>query len=314
MKKLAGLTIFLLILYVSLMVSNKNAWTAQYHGILGERIGIKGIISLGAGILIITGGIDLSIGSVMVLCATVTVIALQQWQLPPAVVIPGVIALGALVGLGNGLLVTLLKLQPFVVTLCGLFVYRGLARWLSHDSNLGLQTDYPELREWIAGFHHGIPSTLVIFLVLLAIAGVFLHLTVYGRYLYALGSNEKAARYSGILTRRYQILAYVLCSALAGLCGMVSLMDDNQVTPSSAYSFFELYAIAGAVLGGFSLRGGEGHVAGIILGTAILVLLPSLTVFWGIPADLEPTVIGTALLIGAVIDETLRRRSATRTR
>jgi ribose transport system permease protein len=153
---------------------------------------------------------------------------------------------------------------------------------------------------------------LVILLILMAVATVFLHRSVYGRYLFAIGSNEKAAKYSGIATDRYKILAYVICSGLAAVYGILYLMENNSAKPSDAGAFLELYAIAAAVLGGCSLRGGEGTVLGILLGTVILCLLPNMNNMWGIPSSLENIVFGMALLFGATLDEVLRRRNALR--
>ena len=113
---------------------------------------------------------------------------------------------------------------------------------------------------------------------------------------------------AGIPTDVYKILAYVICSALAGLGAVLYLLDNRTANATSAGSLLELYAITGAVLGGCSLRGGEGSVPGILIGTSILVLLPNLTTMWGIPQELERTVIGAALLLGAILDELLRRR------
>ncbi len=152
----------------------------------------------------------------------------------------------------------------------------------------------------------GLPMSLVIFLLLAAVAAVFLHASVYGRYLFAIGGNEQAARYSGIATDRYKVLAYVICSTLAAVFAVLFLLEHNGAQPSTTGSFFELYAIAGAVLGGCSLRGGEGNVLGIMMGTTILWILPNFTNMWGVPTQLEYTVIGAALLIGAVLDEALR--------
>ncbi len=140
---------------------------------------------------------------------------------------------------------------------------------------------------------------------------MFFHFSVYGRYVVALGSNEQAARYSGIATHRYRILAYVLCSTLAAFFSILLLMKYNTATPSTTGEFLELYAIAGAVLGGCSLRGGEGTVPGILIGTSILVLLPNLANMWGVPDQLVNTVIGGALLLGAILDEVLRPRKST---
>src|SRR6266404_4779363 len=140
MKKFLGLVCFLLLIYGVLMLAQPRARTVENHFNLVERIGLNGIISLGAALLIITGGIDLSIGSVVGLSATLLAMLLRKedygWH--PAVAIPAVLLVGALIGLVNGLLVTKVKVQAFVVTLCGLFVYRGVARWLADDLVKGL--------------------------------------------------------------------------------------------------------------------------------------------------------------------------------
>jgi ribose transport system permease protein len=318
MKKLVGIGLFLLILYAALLVADEGARSFQNHYNLGKRIGLYGIISLAAGVLIISGGIDLSIGSVVGLTSTVLAMLLMDpkehgfgWHPVPAIAVT--LALGMLIGLVNGLLVTKLKVQAFVVTLCGLFIYRGVARWIAGDQQKGLGTSLKEWKQLLSGEVFGMPTSLVILLALAVVATVFLHFSVYGRYLYAIGSNERAARYSGIPTDRYKILAYVLCSGLTAFFGTLYLMESNSVQPSGTGNFFELYAIAGAVLGGCSLRGGEGTVLGIVIGTCILWILPNLTNMWGVPSALEYTVIGGALLFGAILDETLRRQGAGRT-
>lgn len=320
MKKLTGIALFLLVLYGILLMGHPAARTVQNHFLLGQRIGIYGILSLAAGLLIITGGIDLSIGSVVGLTSVVLAMLLRGDRFPwpldllgfdgpmhPALAVPVVLLLGAVIGLINGILVTRLRVQAFVVTLCGLFVYRGAARWIADDEVKGLGGNYRPLKEFLNGDLFGIPSFLVIFTVLALVASVFLHLSVYGRYLFAIGSNERAARYSGIATNRYRILAYVLCSTLTALFGCLFLMWNNQSQPSGTGNFYELYAIAGAVLGGCSLRGGQGTVLGMLIGTSILWILPNLINIWGIPSTLEYAVIGFALLVGAIMDEWLQR-------
>jgi ribose transport system permease protein len=314
MKKLLGITVFLLVLYGTLLISDPGASSAANHSNLGRRIGLYGIISLGAGILIITGGIDLSIGSVIGLSATVLAMVLVDYQQPPIVAVAAVLGLGAVIGLVNGLLVTRLRVQAFVVTLCGLFIYRGVARWLAVDQVKGLGNGFSEMKHLLYRNPGAplVPVSLVIFLVLAGIAAVFLHWSVYGRYLYAIGNNERAARYSGIATDRYKVLAYILCSVSASFFAVLYLMQENSAQPSSTGNFLELYAIAGAVLGGCSLRGGEGSVLGILIGTMILMILPNLVNMLGIRSELEQTVIGAALLFGAILDELLRRRAGKR--
>lgn len=313
MKKLLGLGAFLILLYVLMLLADDSARSLHNHLNLGKRIGLYGVISLGAGILIISGGIDLSIGSVVGFCATVMALLLThpKFHWHPAAAMAAVLALGAIIGLLNGLIVAKLKVQAFVVTLCGLFIYRGAARWLAGDKVQGLGNAFPKWKYWLAKSHDvfGLPMSLVIFLILAAIATVFLHKSIYGRYLFAIGSNERAARYAGVATDRYRILAYVLCSMLAAFFAVLFLMEENSVQPSNTGSFFELYAIAGAVLGGCSLRGGEGSVLGVLIGTSIIRILPTFTQMWRVDPSLEYTVIGGALLLGALMDEFLRRRA-----
>ncbi len=314
MKKLAGITLFLLLLYAAVLLADPGARSAENHFNVARRIGLYGIISLGAGLLIISGGIDLSLGSVVGLCATLLAILLRDKAWHPALAIAAVLGLGCAIGLANGLLVTKLRVQAFVVTLCGLFIFRGLARWVSNDQPKGLGNEFGAWKYWLYGSRDvlGLPMALVYLAVLAAAAAVFLHLSVYGRYLTAIGNNERAVRYSGVAVDRYKVLAYVLCSGSAAIFSVLFLMQENSAQPSDAGTFLELYAIAGAVLGGCSLRGGEGTVAGILIGTAILRILQNLVNMWNIPSSLEYTVIGAALLLGAVLDETLRRRRAAR--
>ncbi len=317
MKKLLGIFIFLMILYGSVVLGTPADWgsltaadwnaLSSNHRNLGQRIGLEGILCLGAGLLIITGGIDLSIGSVVSLCACVFCKLVLEAKVPIPVAALLVVMLGALIGFINGFLVTYFQVQAFVVTLCGLFVYRGAARWITHDEIPEIADAVAPISEFCRGSILHVPVYLWLLLSLFAITTVFLHLTIYGRYFCAIGSNERAARYSGINTNLYKILAYVICSMFASVFSLVHVVHYNSVEPSTTGNFMELYAIAGAVLGGCSLRGGEGTSLGMLIGTAIMRLLPNFTNMWEIPSTLEPTVIGAALLFCAILDEMLRR-------
>ena len=311
MKKLVGLAIFLAVLYGALLMSDPSAGSARNHIILAKLIGHYGILCLAVTPVIITGGIDLSIGAVVGFCATMLAMLLTDYHWNPHLAVATVLAMGAVIGLINGILVTKLGLQPFVVTLCGLFIYRGLSRWIADDKIKGLGST-STFDGYKTLFHDGdlfgIPKFFVIFLVLAGILAVILHLSIYGRYWLAIGANEKTAYYSGIRVDRYKILAYVFCSLLCAIFSVLYLTEYNSAAPSETGNFFELYAIAGAVLGGVSLRGGEGNVLGVIMGTMILWILPNFTRMWGISDKLQYTVIGVALLFGAIVDELLRQR------
>jgi len=151
------------------------------------------------------------------------------------------------------------------------------------------------------------------FVLVLVVGGlmwVALHRSIYGRYLFAVGRNEEAARYSGVDVRRTVASAYVLSGALAGIAGIVFAFYTNSISPSSHGNFFELYGIAAAVLGGCSLRGGEGSILGIVTGTALLQILQNLVNLLGVPSSLNFAVMGAVILAGVIADQVLTRRAS----
>ena len=374
-------------------------------------------------------------------------------SVPVALALVLFVSLG--IGLSHGFLIAKIKLQPFVVTLCGLLLYRGLTRGFTEDQTQGFQAEYPDLRliatakfgqidyalalgllggllivgglgwlwwqrkknspandrHWplipvvlgvgiaLCGLYQakhtpvihspvqqttaskvdlplgarqisleandgrdwkqldqqaipphdrqqqatipslttikaaqagdwnavrvvvterelpriGIPAPCLILIVVAIAAGIFLNHTIYGRYLLALGRNEEAAKYSGINTDRMIILAYVICSLLAGLGGMLFVMDVNSAQPVDFGNFYELYAIAAAVLGGCSLRGGEGTIIGVIIGACLMrVLKNMITLVDAIPTHIEYAIIGAVILAGVTADELIKRYAAKR--
>ena len=153
----------------------------------------------------------------------------------------------------------------------------------------------------------------MLFLAAMAIAAsIFLNRTIFGRYLLALGRNEEAARYSGINTKRMIVVSYVLCSLAAGVGGILFSLDVNSVQPSGFGNFYELYAIAAAVLGGCSLRGGEGNVIGVVIGAAVMRVLYNAINILGISTQLEFAIIGLVILAGAIVDVVVKRMVAYR--
>lgn len=276
-----------------------------------QRTALFGILGIGAAFPIVTGGIDLSIGSVVGLSATLLPWFLDAgWSAPAAVLM--VLLLGASMGALHGLFITRLGLQPFVVTLCGLLIYRGVARQWTGDQTQGFGGVHEGLRSLATGrpFSIGafdVPAPLLILIVVGLLAGLFLGRSVWGRWLLALGRNPTAAHYAGVPVKRMTVVAYVLSSLLASLGGILFALDVGSVQPASMGNFYELYAIAAAVLGGCSLRGGEGSILGVILGAAVMRLLYNSIVLLGIPSQLEFAIVGGVLLLGAIADETVRR-------
>ena len=309
MKKELGL--FLLILVVGCVVAilNPRFLSPINLGNTANLIGLFGLFSLGEGIVIITGGIELSIGSIFALLGVIFIDLLVTYAMPwwQAVII--VVLGGTVLGAIHGYLVTKLKLQPFIVTLCGLLIYRGVARYYTNDGTAGFEFGQrlPTL-EWITtGRTAGVPHSFVVFLIVAALMAVVLHRSVFGRYLFAVGKNEEAARYSGIRTNWVIAAAYILCGALAGLSSIYLAMYTRSISPASHGNFYELYGIAAAVLGGCSLRGGEGSILGIVLGTILLQVLQNLVNLLGIPSSLNFAVMGTVILIGVLADQQLTR-------
>ena len=147
------------------------------------------------------------------------------------------------------------------------------------------------------------PHSFMAMIIIAAIMWVVLHRSVFGRYLYAVGKNEEAARYSGINTNRVIVAAYVICGVLTAISAIFFAMYTRSISPSSHGNFYELYAIAAAVLGGFSLRGGEGSIIGVVLGALLLQVLQNLVNLLGIPSSLNFAVMGSVILIGVLADQ-----------
>jgi ribose transport system permease protein len=319
MLRVAGVVALLVSLYVLLFF--KGGITQSNLIDVFNRQGFLGIITVGVAVLIITGGIDLSIGSVVGASAVGFGVLISN-GVHPILAFLTAIAFGALAGLIHGLLVTKLKLQAFLVTLCGMFVYRGIARVLSErtvgltgigEANPAAKAFLDSLRSGLIGFNSNgmltAPMMFIGLIVLVAVIATVLHATIIGRYWFAIGYNEAAARYAGLSTDRLRIVAFVLCSTLAAFAGILLLFDGGSVSPTDAGKDLELYAITGAVLGGCSLRGGEGTALGILFGAMVMPLLRNVLNLYQIPNGIEPAVIGVTLLCGALVDELIRRRA-----
>jgi ribose transport system permease protein len=275
---------------------------------VSRLVGTYGIFSIGVGIVIITGGIDLSVGSICALLGVLLSMMLVEWQWSPVVALAAAVALGGTLGAAH--------LPPFIVTLCGLLLYRGAARYIAGDSTKGFGSaaGFEWMRALASGSVMGVPMPFVLLCVVAAIAWLLLHRSVYGRHLFAVGRNEEASRYAGVRTRAVVAWAYVISGALAAVSAIIIAFYTNSISPASHGNFYELYAIAAAVVGGCSLRGGEGTVLGIVMGAALLQVLRNLVNLLDIPGSLDFAVMGAVILIGAIADQLfgrgIRRRSS----
>jgi ribose transport system permease protein len=278
-------------------------------GNTANLIGLFGLFAIGQGFVIMTGGIDLSVGSMIALLGVIFVEMVGKYGVPWPLAMLITIGVGTLMGLAHGLLITRLKMQPFVVTLCGLLIYRGIARGYTAEATAGFPfgASYPEL-EWLTiGRSFGVPHSFIAMIVVAVICWFVLHRSVYGRHLYAVGKNEDAARYSGVRTGLVITSAYVICAVLTAIAAIFFAMFTRSVQPSSHGNFYELYAIAAAVLGGFSLRGGEGSIIGVVLGAVLLQELQNLVNLLGIPSSLNFAVMGAVILLGVLADQQFSR-------
>ncbi len=321
MKKLFGISGLLLFVCIATAIKEPNFLNAYNVQNTIRWTALFSLIAIGVSFVIITGGIDLSIGSTIGLVGSLFayLLTIKGWSVGAALTTVMLASLG--IGIAHGLLITKMRLQPFVVTLCGLLIYRGVARYITNDQSQGYGNTFESLR-WIATGNIALPFTggfalpfpFVIMLVFGIVAALFLHRTIYGRYLLALGRNETAARYSGINTDAMKMIAYVVCSGLAGVAGILFSLNLNSVQPSGLGEFYELYAIAGAVLGGCSLRGGEGSILGVIIGTAVMRVLYNSINILRIPTHWEFAIIGAVILSGVIVDELVKRVAAKRRR
>lgn len=322
-RKDIGLLVLILIVGAVVAVINPRFLLAANISNTANQIGLFGIIAIAQAFVIVTGGIELSVGAIVALLGVLFIDLIVNVNVPWPLAALVVVGAGMLMGLVHGVLVARVGLQPFVVTLCALLIYRGSARYYTEDATVGFGfgASFPTL-EWLTAGrsevfaplarllgHDGptiaVPHTLIALALVTVVAGVLLHRSVLGRYLYAIGKNEEAARYSGIATRRITIAAYVVCCGLTAFNAILLAMYTRSISPAVHGNFYELYAIAAAVLGGFSLRGGEGSILGVVLGTILLQVLQNLVNLLGIPSSLNFAVMGSVILIGVLADQQL---------
>ncbi len=315
-KLLGILGVLATVAILTALISPSFASSTNIENLL-RRSSLFAIIGIGASLVIITGGIDLSIGSLICLIGCLTPWLIHGMDVSPWIVVPGLMLLASGLGFMHGILITKLKLQPFLVTLCGLFIYRGITRGILADNTVGFGTADSALRSLGNGQipiteQFALPAPLLILIAVATVAALLLNRTVWGRHLLAIGSNETAARHCGIAVDRVKVGAYALCGLLSGVGGLLFVLDTGSAQPSNFGNFYELYAIAAAVLGGCSLRGGEGTVIGVLIGaTLVQVLRNAIVLIDDIPDSIEFAVIGAIILVAVIADEVLRRNRST---
>jgi ribose transport system permease protein len=274
---------------------------------------VNGILALGVTFVIVTGGIDLSIGTVMTLCAVITGVLITNLGLPLPVGIAGGILTGGLAGLVNGVLIARFRIPSFIVTLGMLNVAKGLALVIS-----GLTPIYfnatPSFNQGAMGSLIGsvvpglpIPNVVLVLFGAALVASLVLSRTILGRYTFALGSNEEAARLSGVNVAAWKTAVYAVCGLFAGLAGVVIAARLNSAQPSLGQGY-ELDAIAAAVIGGTSLSGGEGTILGTVIGAFIISTLTNGLRILSVPQEWQTVVTGGIVILAVYLDGIRRRR------
>ena len=287
----------------------------QFDNIVGILLAtaVNGVLALGVTFVIVSGGIDLSIGTVMTLSAVMTGVFITNWGLPIPLGIAGGLATGAAAGIANGTLIAKLKLPPFIATLGMLNVAKGLALVVS-----GLRpiyfSDTPAFNDlamgsWIAQVVPGleIPNLVLFLFGAAAVAGFALNKTIFGRYTFALGSNEEATRLSGANVTVWKIAIYGVSGLFAGLAGVLISARLDSAQPSLGLGY-ELDAIAAAVIGGTSLSGGEGTILGTVIGAFVISILTNGLQILSVPQEWQTVVTGTIVIVAVYLDIVRRRR------
>lgn len=278
----------------------------------------RAVLALGMLFIIISGGIDLSVGSVT---ALVTVVAMQVFRaiyqetqslgLASLAAVPAGIAAGALCGLANGLVVTRLRVLPFVATLGMLSIARGLAVWLAGRRSISFPGPRPAWVDALARTDSDYlvfdPGVWLMAALALATAGV-LRFTVFGRYCYAIGSNEATARLCGVDVERHKLYLYTLAGLFTGCGGILMFAQGTSGNPSAAVGL-ELEVIAAVVIGGASLSGGQGTVAGTLLGVFILGVLENGVSFFNVPVEVKHILIGGIIIANTALSQWQRRQA-----
>lgn len=292
--------------------------------VMCQQVSVYAFISLGMLVVILNGGIDLSVGSTLGLCGMVAGLSMQGIKLGGVVLFPAVwvvviitLAVGALVGLVNGLLVARLRVAPFVATLGTLYVVRGIAELSTNGLTVNGLDGKPELGntgfDWL-GFNSllGVPVGVWVLVVVAVLASVLLNRSVFGRWLYASGGNERAAELSGVPVRQVKVRAYVISGVCAAIAGLVLTSELTSAGPTQGTSY-ELTAIAAVVIGGAALTGGRGTVRGTLLGAFVIGFLAAGLTIVGVSAYVQ-TVFTGAVIVLAVLLNSIQYRGRARAR
>jgi ribose transport system permease protein len=302
----------LIVLFVIFSLASPNF--LQFDNVVGILLAtsVNGVLALGVTFVIITGGIDLSVGTVMTLAAVMTGVFITNWHLPVVVGILAGFATGGLAGFVSGTVVARMHIPPFIATLGMLNIAKGLALVISGLKPIYFN-DTPEFNRLAMGSLFGtnleVPNAVLVLFAAAIIASLILSRTVLGRYAFALGSNEEATRLSGVNVAKWKIAIYTLAGVFSGLAGVLIAARLNSAQPALGQGY-ELDAIAAAVIGGTSLSGGEGSILGTVIGAFIISTLTNGLRILSVPQEWQTVVTGAIVIVAVYLDIVRRRRSS----
>ena len=270
---------------------------------------IVAIGALGMTLIIVSGGIDLSVGSSIALTSVAGAQLIQRGWAPIPVLI-AMVAVGALIGLLNGTAIAGLRMTPFIITLGTLGVARGSAKWMADNQTVNYESS--PINGWMTTadpFGHALPAGVWVALGLAVLTAILLRKTVFGRHVFALGSNEATARLCGIATTRLKVAIYTLAGAFFGLAGLFQLSRLRQGDPTVAVGL-ELDIIASVIIGGASLSGGVGTILGSMIGALIMAVLRNGSQQMGWPTYFQEIIIGLVIIVAVFLDRLRQGRQA----
>ncbi len=303
---LLGPFIALLVVYAIFGMMNPAMFTKDVLLSLLTQTVIVGTAAIGMTLIIIAGGIDLSVGSIIALCGVFAAYLVTKDYSAPLVFM-ATIAFGGLCGLFNGGLTVGLRLLPFIITLGTMQVFRGAGKVATNGTPVNLPFDVTAFKPWMGGA--GIPWGVWLMILLVILFTVLLRYTRFGRHIFAVGSNEHTATLCGVNVGKVKLFVYMISGALAGLAAVMNMAKSSQGDPTTATGL-ELDIIAAVVIGGASLSGGEGTVLGAVIGALLMTTIRTGCVLNGIPTPWTEVITGAIIIIAVIIDRLRHRKLA----
>ena len=299
-----GSIVMLAVLVVLMSFTSKEFLTVHNLTNVVRQVSIFAIIGTGMTFVIITAGIDLSVGSLLALTSCVAMTVIDETGMDYLGILVGLV-IGALAGAANGVVIARFKVPPFIATLAGLTVYRGAS--LVVTNGLPIIKLEGSFRFIGSGMIWGIPVPVIIMIIVVVVMQIVLSRTAFGAYVYAVGGNEEAARLSGIKVGWVKFWSYVLCGFLAGLSGMILMARLSSAQPAVGEGF-ELDAIAAVVLGGTSLMGGRGAVWSTLIGALVIGILNNGMNLMGVHTHYQLVAKGFLIVLAVLLDDYLKKR------